>query len=472
MNSISSLGSGFGSLSPSQIRAINRLHSLSKAIATNSQRLSTFKRINSASDDPAGLIASSILQRELTAAETASKNVTRATAVVNTADSSLGEIVDQLQAARTLILQSAGGGLSSAEVAANQVEVDVIIRNINSLGQVEFGGKRLLDGTSSFRTEGVDPAEFSNVTVLAKSTDSDVTVNVEVTSQATQATDTFSGTISSDTTLTVTGPDGSAVITLANGASNADIADAFNAVAYLTGVDAVEDVGNGEVDFSTADYGSAATIEITVSEGTFNTDGGNSVAGTDAVADVNGESVTANGTTFQVSNGAAQLEFTVDPSASGTLTTFQVTGKGLEFAVGSNVSNTLRIGMPAINSARLGGPAGSLNDILSGNSADLIGGNSVTALRIVDDAIDQALMARARVGAFAKNGLQPAGRLLDSQITNLSSVLSSIQDTDIAVETARLTNNQLMQQATLQALSISGLQQESVLSLLQSTAFN
>ncbi len=466
-----SISNGAGSLSSSQIRALNRLQELNSAIATNTQRLSTFKRINSAKDDPAGLIASSLLQRELTAAEAASENVTRASAVVSTADSSIGQIVDQLQEARSLILQSAGGGLTSAEVAANQVEVDVIIRGINSLAQVEFGGQRLLDGSASFRTEGVDNTEFTSVEVLSKSTADDVTVNVEVTSQATQATDTFSGTISSDTTLTIEGPDGSAVITLANGASDADVAAAFNSVAYLTGVDAVEDVGNGEVDLSTADYGSAAEINITVSEGTFTTDGGNSAAGSDAVATINGESVTADGTSFNVSTSNTQLEITVDPSASGTLTSFQVSGEGLQFAVGTNVANTLRVGMPVLNAARLGGPSGMVSDILSGNSADLIGGNSVTAVRVIDDAIEQATLAQARVGSFQKNALEPAGRLLNAQITNTSSALSSVQDADVARETALLTGNQLMQQATLQALSISSLQQEGVLSLLQFGAF-
>ncbi len=147
--------SGINSLSSSQIRAINRLQELGTAIATNSQRLSTFKRINSAKDDPAGLVAATSLQRELTAAETASKNVTRASAIVSTADSSIGQIVDQLQEARTLILQSAGGGQTAAEVAANQIEVDVISNNINSLSQVEFGGKRVVDRPSRFRRPGV-----------------------------------------------------------------------------------------------------------------------------------------------------------------------------------------------------------------------------------------------------------------------------------------------------------------------------
>lgn len=470
MVSIGNIGSGFGSLSSQQIRAINRLNELSGAIAANSERLSTLKRINSASDDPAGLVAATKLEQELTAAEAASKNVTRASSIVNTADVAIGEIVTQLQEARSLILESAGGGQTSSEIAANQVEVDVILNSINSLAQIEFGGRRLLDGSSSFRTQGVDTTEYTSVNVQSRNTADDVTINVEVTSQATQATDSFSGTISSDTTLTVTGPDGSAVISLSNGATNSEIADAFNAVAYLTGVDAVDDVGGGDVDFSTADYGSSATIEISVSSGAFATDNANSVAGTDAVATINGQSVTADGTTFDVSTGGTQVEITVDPASNGTLNSFLVTGAGLEFVVGSSGTNVLRTGLPTLSTARLGGALGTVSDIRSGGSADLIGGNAVTALRIIDDAISQATLSQATVGAFQKNALEPAGRLLGSQTINLSSALSSIQDVDVALETALLSRNQLMHQTTLQALSVSSLQQQNVLGLLQSTS--
>jgi len=466
MNSVS----GIGSLSSSQISALNRLNELSSAIAVNSQRLSTLKRINTAKDDPAGLVASSILQRELTAAETASKNVTRASAMIGTADSSLGEIVGQLQEARALALQSAGGGLTAAEDAANQIELDIIINQINNLAGVEFGGKRLFDGSSSYRAQGVDPDDFVAVTVLEKSTDDDVTVDVEITAQATQATDSFSGVISADTTITVEGPDGSAVISLDNGASHADIVDAFNAVAHLTGIDAVEDVGNSEVDLTTAAYGSDAEINITVIEGSFTTDGGNSVAGTDAEATINGQSVTADGTTFNVSTGGTQLEIIVDASANGSLTSFQAVGEGLSFAVGTSAASTMRVGIPMINTARLGGVDGNLHDLLSGNSADLLGGNGVKAVRILDDALEQVTLAQGRIGAFEKNGLEPAGRLLDSQMEHLSAALSSVQDANVAVETALLANNQLMQQTTLQALSISNLQRQSVLNLLQSSS--
>ena len=196
------------SLGTDQLRAINRITQIGKAISQNQLRLTTLKRINSAKDDPSGLVSASLLEQELTAAETASKSVTRASAILNTADSAIGEIVSQLQQARTLTLAAAGGTLSSDEVAANQIQIETIIREVDRLAQTEFGGRRLLDGTSGFSLSGADPATTLDVDVLDKQSASDATVTITVDTTATQAANSYtSGTLASNTTLIVTGPD-------------------------------------------------------------------------------------------------------------------------------------------------------------------------------------------------------------------------------------------------------------------------
>ena len=58
--------------------------------------------------------------------------------------------------------------------------------------------------------------------------------------------------------------------------------------------------------------------------------------------------------------------------------------------------------------------------------------------------------------------------MLGSQIVNLSAALSAVRDTDIALETALLSNNQLLQQSTLLSLSITNFQNQDVLNLLKS----
>ncbi|MDA1018286.1 MAG: flagellin [Planctomycetota bacterium] len=181
--------SGIGSLSSGQIRSLNRLNELAGEISKNNERISTMKRINSAKDDPSGLIHANLLRSEITAAQEASSNASRASAMLATADSAVGSVLTSLNEARTLALEAAGGTLSGAEIAANQLEIDSILRGINVLAQTEFGGRRLLDGSSGYRATGVDTSEILEVDVLDKRTGDDFAVNINVTTQATRAAD-------------------------------------------------------------------------------------------------------------------------------------------------------------------------------------------------------------------------------------------------------------------------------------------
>ena len=459
-----------GSLGSAQLRALNRIQELGQAISANTTRLSTLKRINSAKDDPAGLIQATRLETALAVAEEVSQGVTRASAILSTADSAASEIVTQLAAARTLVLEAAGGTLSSAEVAANQIEVDSILRSVDDLARTEFNGRRLLDGTSGYRATSVDTSTVLDVDVLSKSTADDVTVTMDLTTQATQATDTYSdGALSADTTLIVEGPDGTTTISLSSGDTAQDIVDAFDAVSYLTGITATEN--GGDVDFQTVDYGSDAVIKIEATEGTFDTDSGGSAAGTDAVATINGQDVTGDGSTFSLNTSQVSLVIELDPTAgTGSIDPFVVSGEGLEFVVGTTASATARVGMPNLTTSSLGGVTGKLSSILSGGDNTLTGDKAAEALRILDDAIDDVTRSQAVIGGFQEYTLGSSSRVLSSTMENLSSALSSVQDTDVALETALLANNQLLMQTTYEALSITNLQNQGVLSLLRSTA--
>jgi flagellin len=112
---------------------------------------------------------------------------------LNTADAAAGEIVTLLQSARTLALDAASGTLSDVDVTANQVQIDTILSSINSLTQTSFAGKRLLDGNASVRTTSVDNTKIIDVDVLTKQSTSDVSVSIDLTTQATQGTSTYTG---------------------------------------------------------------------------------------------------------------------------------------------------------------------------------------------------------------------------------------------------------------------------------------
>src|SRR5829696_8494274 len=127
---------------------------------TNSQlqeslsRLSTGLRINSGKDDPAGLIASENLRRDITSATKAISNTERANQLIATGDSALAQVSNLLNDIRGLLVEAANTGvLSEEQIAANQLQVDSSLEAIDRIAQVTtFQGRKLLDGSLDFTT--------------------------------------------------------------------------------------------------------------------------------------------------------------------------------------------------------------------------------------------------------------------------------------------------------------------------------
>src|SRR6478736_6765122 len=116
-------------------------------------RLSTGLRINSGKDDPAGLIASENLRRDITSANAAVSNSQQANNLIGTADSALGQISNLLNDIRGLAVQAANTGvLSEEQIAADQLQVDASLEAIDRIAKVTtFQGRKILDGTLDFQ---------------------------------------------------------------------------------------------------------------------------------------------------------------------------------------------------------------------------------------------------------------------------------------------------------------------------------
>lgn len=166
--------------------AQTRLSRSNNELQTSLTRLSTGLRINSGADDPAGLIASEALRSEITGLNKALSNTKRASQIISTADSALGQVSSLLNDIRGLVVEAANNGaLSSDEIAANQLQIDSSLEAINRIAQTTtFQGRKLLDGSLDF---------VSDVGTLAAVTDSQIdqanlgatgSVNVDVTIEA------------------------------------------------------------------------------------------------------------------------------------------------------------------------------------------------------------------------------------------------------------------------------------------------
>jgi flagellin len=133
------------------------------------------------------------------------------------------------------------------------------------------------------------------------------------------------------------------------------------------------------------------------------------------------------------------------------------------FLVGANSGQTIAVNL---SSGSLGGisgfdTAGLGIDDLSVSSS----GGASAALLAIDTALSGIGGARADLGALA-NRFQSTIRNLTNVSENIQSARSQIRDTDFAAETAELTRNQIIQQASITILSQANQRPQAALQLL------
>ncbi|MDR2642044.1 MAG: hypothetical protein LBC74_04545 [Planctomycetaceae bacterium] len=246
-------------------------------LADTLERLSTGLRINSGKDDPAGLIASSMLKAEIMGTTKAITNTQRANSMIATADSSLGQINSLLTDIKGLVVEGASSGTMNAQmIAANQMQINAAVEAIDRIAkQTTYNGQKLLDGSMDFRTRSTtneaDPTNIGITDLQINSanfgTSDKVGVTVEVQEAAKRGTLYYNGTgVAQKTTIDVTGSLGTQSFTFGANTSNSIIASEINRYSDSTGVRAtVEGVASrGTTVLSTA--GANNDIVITAKE--------------------------------------------------------------------------------------------------------------------------------------------------------------------------------------------------------------
>ncbi len=114
------------------------------------QRLSSGYRINSASDDAAGLGVSESLKARIRSFSVAERNTTNALNMSRTAESGLGEVSGIVIRMRELAVQSANGDLSSTDRGYIDTEFGLMKEEIDRLANsTKFNSIDLLGGTAT-----------------------------------------------------------------------------------------------------------------------------------------------------------------------------------------------------------------------------------------------------------------------------------------------------------------------------------
>lgn len=437
------------------------------------ERLATGLRINRASDDPAGLIASENLRAEMTGIKAAIENATRAGNVLATAEGGLQEVSSLLNQLQGLVTQSANsGGLSSEEIAANQLQVDSILDTIDRLaGGTNFAGRKLLNGQLSYSTSGVSASQITDLHVYASQKEGVTSVNVNVVASARVAALTYTGgTVGTGgVTIEITGNLGSQQLSFSSGTTVSAIAAAVTSVRSTTGVSAV--LSGGNVALVSTGYGSRAFATVRAVSGSFAGAAG-SAFGRDATVTVNGAAATADGLNVIAKSGGIDVAFALGSAANVTngVSSFSITGGGARFLLGPTVTanNFSSIGINAVDTGSLGSVVyGSLTSLRSGGTNSLSSKSLTNAQKILEQSIKQVSVERGRIGAMIKYDINSTINALQVRYENLAEAESAIRDTDFAAEATNLSRWQILSQAASSMLAQANQAPSIILRLLE-----
>ncbi|MDB4308958.1 flagellin [Porticoccaceae bacterium] len=132
----------------------NALAKNDRAMTQTMERLATGSRINSASDDAAGLAIASKLTAQVRGLDQAVRNGNDAISMLQTADGAMIEVSNMLQRMRELSVQGGNGTLSSSDLTALNTEFVALRTEIDRIADnTQWNGSNLLDGTAG--TAGV-----------------------------------------------------------------------------------------------------------------------------------------------------------------------------------------------------------------------------------------------------------------------------------------------------------------------------
>jgi len=138
------------------LTAQRNLQKTARGLHQSISRLSSGTRVNSASDNAAGMAVSENMRAQLKGFQQAMKNANDGVAVLQTAESGYQSVSDLLIRMRELAVQSANDSVSDTERLYLETEFADLIDEINRISSVvEYNGIQLLDGSAGSSGTGL-----------------------------------------------------------------------------------------------------------------------------------------------------------------------------------------------------------------------------------------------------------------------------------------------------------------------------
>lgn len=453
------------------------------------QRLSSGLRINSAADDPAGLIISEGMRSQIKGVDQAMRNSQDAVNMAKTAEAAMDEVQTLLRNIRGLAVHSANSAvIDSAQLQANQTQIRSVIDSINRIAeQTQWGNKKLLDGTAGVLANVTAPADVASIFVGGTFNGQAVAngpVTMQQVTSATRATITLGNSFASANAIVTTA--GAFVIngysfTTDGTETVGSLVSKINSMTQTTGVTAnLTGAGPVSIVLSAADFGSKFGVTFFDPNQIIHNATSASATGVDAVFNIT--MTTAAGVTSALFTGGmgphdSGLKLTGADGNSLLLTqqgntgyaapgtVGQITAGSVRFQIGANANQSVSYAMPTLFANRLGTGAVMGQDLSTVDVTTSAGAQN--AIKIIDAAVTQLAQIRGDLGSFQSNFLESTVRSLSVAKENLTASESQIRDADMAEEITNYTRLQILKQSGMSVLAQTNQAPQSVLSLLR-----
>jgi flagellin len=382
--------------------------STNKSMEVSMERLATGKRINSASDDAAGVAIASRLTSEIRGTNQAIRNAMDGQAMLDTAEGAHVEIENILQRMRELAVQ-AGNDTNAATDRTNiSSEISQLTNEIDRIAATTtWAGQSLLDGTGSFNFQvgSRTTADDTILTTISSMSSAGLSMNTLSARSAAKVADGTSVLAAAD----------AGTITVAN-ALGAQVADADNQV-FSSGIQSYSVTGGIGVTLTQAN--NLLTLDL-------GTTGANGVV-----------TVTINGQTFSATNAATND--TSRATAAGAIMDQVIVALGdVTGAAGTAIAQdatSVGDGSSVLTVSR----TNVTSDLVAKLNADTSYSSAFTATRSSTDIVSTAkvLKPTISVSSVAENGAgtDPTFTLADNALTvaTVSSTATATNNHDLTI---------------------------------------
>lgn len=400
------------------LNALNSLNSVNKQLGTHQLRLATGRRINSASDDPAGLTIATTFRQRNENLKVAMDNIGDGKNLLSVAEAGLSKVQDILIEMRNKTEQAASDTLGDSERSAIAQQLTEYTEEINDIvNQTTWNGKKLLNGLGDFTNNQITlqtGAEAGETTAL---TSSDLGA-VDSTTLGIGAT-------------AVSSTKGKIVITQSTGATASATAAGYDSAFATSTV-----TGN---QLATGDY----YVQVTLGS---STGGGSTV-----------KLFTENGTQLDFYSGGVSL-------ASKSV---NVTTAGVAVDMGNGITAT--IDLDDFTGASSGDVA-NLNFTYTRSGAYNgqvdTATNAESAMNALDDAIDDVSDRLTSLGALGSRLTFKEEALAEAQV-NTEAAYNRIMNADMAMDQLQATKYQILQQTATAMLGQANQAPQGILSLFR-----